>query len=92
MAQATPVLPAPVGSIVAWLESMPGTPGLPENWVSCDGQVINTPGSPYDGQQAPDLNAPPGYFLRGGAESGILQPATTINTRSKTSRSTSART
>ena len=71
---------APVGSIMAWHKSFPNTPALPQGWVECNGQVLNDPQSPYNGQTIPNLNSAPGYnggrFLRGGATSGTMQSAT----------------
>jgi hypothetical protein len=46
----------PVGTVVAWLKSLTGTPPLPSNWVQCNGQVLDDPASPYHGQIIPDLN------------------------------------
>ncbi len=66
----------PIGSIVAWHKSFANTPPLPANFVECNGQVLSDPGSPYNGQTIPDLNAT-GRFIRGGASSGTLQPYAT---------------
>lgn len=69
----------PIGSIMAWHKSMPGTPTLPEGWVECNGQPVDDARSPYDGQVIPNLNGLPdpsytgGRFLRGGAVSGVMQ-------------------
>jgi len=62
----------PVGGIVAWAKSLPGTTALPDGWVECDGRVLKMPGSPYDGAVIPDLNGAsgPARFLRGGESSG----------------------
>ena len=63
----------PVGSVIAWLKSLPNVPPLPGHWVECNGQVIQAPGSPLNGVQAPNLNGAedqPQRFLRGAAESG----------------------
>jgi hypothetical protein len=70
-----PGLPAgtPVGSVVAWLKNMTNTPALPPEWVECNGQTLDMPASPYNGQAIPDLNGamqPPARFLRGAIESG----------------------
>ncbi len=67
-----PVLP--VGSVVAWSKSMPGTPALHPSWVECNGQVLSDPNSPYDGQTIPDLNGGVSTprFLRGGNSSGAV--------------------
>ncbi len=63
----------PIGGVVAWNKSMPGTPALPDGWVECNGQVISDPSSPYNGQVVPELNGTSGTqrFLRGSATSGI---------------------
>jgi len=70
----------PIGTIVAWHKSMSGTPVLPEGWVECNGQTIDDPASPYNGQAVPNLNSAvqdgsinSGMFLRGGPTSGIMQ-------------------
>ena len=74
----------PVGSIVAWHKSFLNTPEgtpqeLPPGWVECNGQVLDMDGSPYNGQEIPNLNGPQtsistqatkGYFLRGHTQSG----------------------
>ena len=63
----------PIGSITAWHKDLPGVPsGLPEGWVSCDGQLVYDDNSPLNGQRVPDLNSS-GLFLRGGLTSGIEQ-------------------
>ena len=62
----------PIGSIQAWHKSMPATPFLPWGWVECNGQLVADPESPYNGTNAPDLNASE-RFLRGNAVSGNLQ-------------------
>lgn len=69
------VIPAgvPVGCVVGWLKSQTNTPALPREWVECNGQTLNLPGSPYDGLAVPDLNGAlesPPRFLRGGTRSG----------------------
>jgi len=78
----------PIGSIIAWHKSMPGTPALPSNFVECNGQTLNDSESPYQGAVIPNLNgvltgAPiatetggntiAAMFIRGGAVSGIGQ-------------------
>lgn len=71
---AAPVM-APVGAIVAWAKSMPGTPVLPPGWVECNGQTVSAPGSPYHGQAVPNLNGEGGTkkrFLRGASMSGAV--------------------
>ncbi|MFO0722716.1 MAG: hypothetical protein U1E65_02955 [Myxococcota bacterium] len=64
----------PIGAVIAWHKSMAGVPALdPDSgWVECDGQTINDPGSPMNGQVVPDLNGG-ARFLRGGATSGVFQ-------------------
>ncbi len=68
----SPPTMAPIGSIVAWAKSMPGTPPLPSQWVECNGQTLSDSASPFDGATIPDLNGLSGTprFLRGGAASG----------------------
>lgn len=68
---------APVGSIIAWHKSFSNTPPLSSDWVECNGQVLNNPSSPYDGQAIPDLNGE-GRFLRGSSSSGTDQEATEV--------------
>jgi hypothetical protein len=65
----------PVGAIIAWAKSLPGTPSLPGEWVECNGQTLKLPGSYYDGQELPNLNGAdekPQRFLRGAMESGAV--------------------
>lgn len=50
----------PIGTILS-LWKLPS--GWSENWISCDGQIINE--GPYKNQNAPDLNRGQ-RFLRGG--------------------------
>ncbi len=47
-------------------------PALPENFAECNGQLLNDPQSPLDGQVLPDLNGSPGRFLCGAGASGAL--------------------
>lgn len=75
----------PIGTIMAWHKSMTGTPALPEQWAECNGQTLNDPASPYNGQVIPNLNGEPSganspdfsskerLFLRGGIVSGTGQ-------------------
>lgn len=71
----------PIGTIMAWHKSLPGSPGptLPDGWVECNGQTLNDPLSPYNGEVIPDLNNPQdprhtkGSFLRGHTESGLTE-------------------
>ncbi len=62
----------PVGSVVAWMKSFENVPALPDGWVECNGQVLDDPASPFDGQTIPGLNGTGDVprFLRGGATSG----------------------
>ena len=64
---------SPTGSVTAWLKSYPNTPILPDDWVECNGQVLNDIESVYDGQTIPDLNGNTDankLFLRGAETSG----------------------
>ena len=58
---------SPVGSVVAWLKSFANVPALPDGWVECNGQVLDDPASPFNGETIPDLNgsAETQRFLRG---------------------------
>ena len=58
----------PVGAIVAWHKSMYNTVALPENFLECDGSVIDDAESPFNGMLLPDLDG--GGFLKGAASSG----------------------
>ncbi len=62
----------PIGTIVAWHKSNQGTPALPSGWVECNGKPIADEESPYNGQNAPNLNNER-RFLRGGNKSGKVQ-------------------
>jgi hypothetical protein len=59
----------PIGGLAAWLKDFPGTPALPPEFAECNGQLLNDPGSPYDGTSLPDLNNAQ-RFLRGSTVSG----------------------
>jgi uncharacterized phage infection (PIP) family protein YhgE len=69
----------PIGTIVAWHESLPGTPSFPNGWVRCNGQTLSDTDSPLNGQVIPNLNGQKntwnskGSFLRGGITSGIFE-------------------
>ena len=69
----------PLGTIMAWHKDLSGTPPLPIGWAECNGQIVNDPASPYNGQALPDLNNAKeswntnGSFLRGGNTSGEFQ-------------------
>ena len=58
-----------VGSLKPWLKNFPGVPALPSQWAECNGQVLNDPASPLNGQTLPDLNGEQ-RFLRGASASG----------------------
>ncbi len=62
----------PVGIVVGWPKSRANMPALPGTWVECNGQVLNDPASPFDGQTIDDLNgvSGPRRFLRGATMSG----------------------
>lgn len=63
----------PIGTVMAWLKNYTNTPSLPSQWVECNGQALNLPGSPYDGATIPNLNGASNQvkrFLRGSMESG----------------------
>lgn len=63
----------PIGSIQPWHKSLTGVPSIPDGWVECNGQVLNDPESPLDGQTIPNLNGNDGgLFLRAGASSGTV--------------------
>ena len=77
----------PIGTIVAWHKSKQGTPALPSGWVECNGKPINDSDSPYNGQNAPNLNND-GRFLRGSNESGIEQNASRVAVTLETDKHT----
>ena len=64
----------PIGAVISWLKSFPGTPTLPidNSYVECDGQILNDTESLFNGQTIPDLNGSIGTqrFLRGSTGSG----------------------
>jgi hypothetical protein len=59
----------PIGSIISWAKDIPGVPSLPDTFIECNGQVLNDPQSPLNGQSIPDLNGQ-NRFLRGSSTSG----------------------
>lgn len=64
---------SPIGSVVAFLKTLTGTPSLPSGWVECNGQTISDAESVYNGVVIPNLNASGGgtqRFLRGATTSG----------------------
>jgi hypothetical protein len=60
----------PIGIVLPWFKDIPGVPSLGENFVECNGQVLNDPESPLDGQFMPDINTGAARFIRGGVNSG----------------------
>mgnify|MGYP006295748299 CR=1 FL=1 len=62
---------APIGSIVAWNKTMPGTPPLSDGWVECNGQTLSDPNSPYNGVSIPNLNGE-NRILKGDSGSGSV--------------------
>jgi hypothetical protein len=60
----------PVGTMLHWCKNSFGVAlTLPENFMECNGQVVNDPESPLDGETLPNPNGA-GQFLRGAALSG----------------------
>jgi hypothetical protein len=66
---------------MAWFKNMTGVPVISYGWVECNGQTLNDPFSPLNGQVIPNLNGAAGgadtfsnskvaVYLRGGATSG----------------------
>ncbi len=62
----------PIGGVIPWFKDTPGVPALPANFVECNGQFLNDPASPLDGQLMPDINTGIQRFLRGALISGGL--------------------
>jgi hypothetical protein len=60
---------SPIGTLKDYLKGFPGVPALSANWAECNGQVLNDPDSPMDGQTLPDINVAQ-RFLRGASVSG----------------------
>lgn len=63
----------PVGSVVAFLKSLTGTPTLPDEFVECNGQTLSDSQSIYNGVVIPNLNGASSStqrFLRGSSTSG----------------------
>lgn len=75
------IIMVPIGSIIAWHKNFAPPPigELPSEYMECNGQIIDDPGSPYHGRTLPDLNGDK-RFLRGNATSGTLQSPTNIHT------------
>lgn len=65
----------PIGGIVAWDKTLAGVPQALLLFVECNGQVLDDPDSPLDGQTIPNLNA--GFFIKGAATSGSTGGSTT---------------
>jgi hypothetical protein len=61
----------PIGVAVPYFKDTPGVPALPANFVECNGQVLNDPESPLDGQFMPDANTGAQRFIRGSLTSGV---------------------
>jgi hypothetical protein len=60
----------PVGTILHWCKNSFGVAlVLPDNFMECNGQVVNDPESPLNGETLPNPNGE-GQFLRGAALSG----------------------
>jgi len=59
----------PIGAVTAWFKDFPNIPSLPENYVECNGQVLDDPASAFHGETIPNLNGE-GRFLRGSMTSG----------------------
>jgi microcystin-dependent protein len=74
----TPVLQVPIGGVAAWLKSYANTPALPSGWIECNGQTLNDPESPYNGQAIPNLNGG-NRFLRGNSTSGNTGGSETVS-------------
>ncbi|MCD4813762.1 hypothetical protein K8S19_08740 [bacterium] len=63
----------PIGTILAWHKSyLAVTPDLPNQFVECNGQIVDDLESPYHGGIVPDLNGEK-RFLRGSNISGTPQ-------------------
>ena len=71
---------SPIGSMVAWLKNLTGTPALPDGWVECNGQTLSDAGSLYNGKVIPNLNGQ-NRFLRGSSISGGTGGAATQKTQ-----------
>lgn len=46
----------PIGSIICWAKSFGSTPSLGDDWVECNGQLVEDEESPYNGLNLPNLN------------------------------------
>ncbi len=68
----------PIGGIIAFHKNLAlaNAASMPGEWVECNGQTINFPGSVFHNQPAPNLNGiggQPGRYLRGSTASGEMQ-------------------
>jgi hypothetical protein len=78
--QTLDALLVPIGAMLPWAKSLPGVPALSSRFVECNGQVLNDPESPLDGQTIYNLNGAGGgtkRFLRGSSTSGTTGGAET---------------
>lgn len=67
----------PVQGVIAWHKNFTGgNTTLPDAWLECNGQIINNPKSPINGQAVPNLNGTQA-FLRGNGTSGGTGGTTT---------------
>jgi hypothetical protein len=62
----------PIGIVLPWFKDLPGVPALGANFVECNGQLLDDPESPLDGQFMPDINTGAARFIRGGLSSGTV--------------------
>jgi hypothetical protein len=62
----------PIGGVIPWFKDTPGVPALPSQFVECNGQTLDDPESPLDGEFMPDINTGAQRFLRGALNSGGL--------------------
>jgi len=71
-------IPVPIGTVLPWLKSYTNTPAIPDEFVECNGQVLDDAASVYNGQTIPNLNGN-NNFVRGAATSGGTGGASTNN-------------
>ena len=62
----------PIGVVLPWFKDSPGVPALGENFAQCNGQFLDDPESPLDGQLMPNINTGAQRFIRGGMNGGAL--------------------
>jgi hypothetical protein len=67
----------PIGTVFSWLKNFPNVPPIGDEWVECNGQVLNDPDSILNGQIIPDLNGQ-NRFLQGSATSGSVGGSATM--------------